>query len=698
MKKIIILSICLVSCSFCQSQAIIFVNKYVSGGQQNGAGWSNAFSELQQALALASDGDEIWVAAGTYYPTATTDRAISFVLKQGVKIYGGFNGTEISFDQREYELNETILSGNIGLPNGSDNSYHVIYGTGIDSTTILDGFTVTRGGAPNTNLPVSINSGGGLYLEPSPDLFNTCPVIRNCRFELNFASSGGAIYCSYNYGNIVNPILRNYQFVSNRASISAGALYKDGPALPGQPFLVENCHFVKNAALALEGGGVFLTNTGNTTVFRNCTFEKDSAFASWGAGLYYAGFAINSNEIKLVLDSCTFTKNYGSEGTGFTFVDFTDGDILFNCEINGCRFDGNKTRNGDAAAILLLGFTEIRIKVNIINTIFIENLTYTNSTVLLQGGFNSDVLINIRQCEFKNNIDWDNPNGLCFALFAGVGGGESKCKIAIDNCLFANNGGGIAALNNEASSLQTNITNCTFYRNNKFIVDKSWYPGFDTSDVHRNDCYITNCVFWEPGSAINQMFTNNDFMNVNMHDYYIEHCMVSLTDSIVSGGPEAFGDHVFFGTYPMFADTANNDFRLLPCSPAVNKGNNLAVDSIDLTIDLDGKPRIFRDTVDLGAYEVPDTCLIIGSVEPFSEQTKIVVIPNPTRTGQLFSIIVPEYLTGTLTWHITDAYGKQVTNGSLSSSGILTPSEPGLYFLYLQGKGRQAQCKIIVYR
>lgn len=85
------------------AQARYHVNQAATGGTQTGANWAEAFTDLQQALAAATTGDTIWVAAGTYKPTATTDRTVSFVLKDGVALYGGFSGTETDLEDRDFE-------------------------------------------------------------------------------------------------------------------------------------------------------------------------------------------------------------------------------------------------------------------------------------------------------------------------------------------------------------------------------------------------------------------------------------------------------------------------------------------------------------------------------------------------------------------------------------------------------------------
>jgi hypothetical protein len=61
-------------------------------------------------LASAVSGQEIWVAAGLYNPTSDIDSSVSFVMKAGVAIYGGFAGIEAELNERDWVLNETILS------------------------------------------------------------------------------------------------------------------------------------------------------------------------------------------------------------------------------------------------------------------------------------------------------------------------------------------------------------------------------------------------------------------------------------------------------------------------------------------------------------------------------------------------------------------------------------------------------------
>src|SRR5205823_3445974 len=63
-----------------------------SPGSNDGTSWNDAFTNLQSAIASAADGDSIRVAGGVFKPTNMISRTISFGLRSGVALYGGYAG------------------------------------------------------------------------------------------------------------------------------------------------------------------------------------------------------------------------------------------------------------------------------------------------------------------------------------------------------------------------------------------------------------------------------------------------------------------------------------------------------------------------------------------------------------------------------------------------------------------------------
>jgi hypothetical protein len=177
-----------------------------------GSSWATAKETIQAGLDTAnSDGcKEVWVASGVYKPTDTADRSASIYLKSGIDLYGGFAGGEWVREQRDPAVNETILSGNIGLSfQTDDNSYHVVEAA---SNAIIDSFTIEDGNADGAeDTPPS--RGGGLYV----GYYATPFLVKNCTFQNNLALQGGGIG---NYrGSIV---VLNSRFLGNEASRAAG--------------------------------------------------------------------------------------------------------------------------------------------------------------------------------------------------------------------------------------------------------------------------------------------------------------------------------------------------------------------------------------------------------------------------------------------------------------------------------------------
>jgi hypothetical protein len=97
------------------AQQTIFVDQDALG-RADGSSWADAFVFLQDGLAVAQAGDEIWVAEGIYHPdpgggSTAGDRDISFMLLGGIGLYGGFSGSETDRGEADWDLHSTVLSG-----------------------------------------------------------------------------------------------------------------------------------------------------------------------------------------------------------------------------------------------------------------------------------------------------------------------------------------------------------------------------------------------------------------------------------------------------------------------------------------------------------------------------------------------------------------------------------------------------------
>ena len=143
-----------------RTYATIRYVKQTATGLGNGILWANASNIIQAMIDASSANDEVWVMSGTYKPNSypaesggTSPRDFTFIMKDKVKVYGGFVGTETALTQRTRSImvtNPSILSGDVGVVgDNSDNAYHVVISVEDDNTTVLDGFTITKGNANN---------------------------------------------------------------------------------------------------------------------------------------------------------------------------------------------------------------------------------------------------------------------------------------------------------------------------------------------------------------------------------------------------------------------------------------------------------------------------------------------------------------------------------------------------------------------
>jgi predicted outer membrane repeat protein len=330
--------------------AIIYVNVNATG-TNNGSSWTNAYTDLQNALSNAFVNDDIWVATGTYKPTQTTTRTISFVMKNGVDIFGGFNGTETSITERDIAANPTYLSGDIGAPgDNTDNTYKVVKIQNFTTSFTFDGFRVVSGydgtssgkgaGIYVFNNPgITINfkntilynnyayhSGGGMLIDNSNTIFNNCEFLYNSSYNYG----GGAIYSAnvsqasiYLYdcsiignnsrqGAAINfdgeELVMERNFVSSNTSTSSGNIIHVSQGVTR--FEINNSLIVGNQVS--DGGSSIISsytsdpNSSSLTNVTICHNKNASAFAVYSEAIYQSNSA-------MVISNCIVFGNTNSD-------------------------------------------------------------------------------------------------------------------------------------------------------------------------------------------------------------------------------------------------------------------------------------------------------------------------------------------------------------------------------------------------
>lgn len=300
-------------------------------GKGDGTSWDDATDDIQWAindLAENAPGEkgEVWVAAGTYVvkERILTDASspVSLLMKNGISVYGAFNGTEKRRSERIEESKnlkpwgwkqESIIRG-AGFTGSDDakwnnsdeawniqnsESYHVVWfaplpeGEAFTDEVYLEGFTIEGGTYKGTGATeYAPGCGAGVYINDPSARMRYCTV-RFCNSGMeesgNIKPRGGGIYCKKGQteGNLVY----------NCSAYQGGGIYIDEAGFITRS-MVTNCS-------AYQGAGVYLNGDASkpekayyqilaTSVISNNTSTRNGAVYLDGQGLVINNTIVNN--------------------------------------------------------------------------------------------------------------------------------------------------------------------------------------------------------------------------------------------------------------------------------------------------------------------------------------------------------------------------------------------------------------------
>jgi len=430
--------------------------------------------------AVLSANDEVWFAGGTYISDISTGRM--FTIKNGVKYYGGFAGTETSVSGRAkganpWDLNNaTILDGNTSFTYALQGCCLNPGGATLTDTVFFDGFTVQ-----NFKRVMTSASGGGALWVKEWTVIQNCKFLNNLTSATGTVSNGGGVFLLANNGLSVNStsqILDCYFSgnVCDKSGGTSGQMYCGVGVVQGV-HTIKGCTFESNSTTGYAGALVINQSAAYTvggSTIENCIFKSNSTSGGSGGALYYgqanATSPVNTETIK----NCQFISNTISTAAGTAIQ--LQGGTKSKLDIQGCTFIANSSAVSGGIA-LNIASTTIQTLAPVKNCIFRDNTasaTGTGEGVALVTAFPATTVYN---CVFANN------GGGASAVY--LNSNNSK----IYNSTFANNAGiglkfGAATTGNEAqNNIFWNNTDNTITAGTTPTLDYNAYSGATGADA-----------------------------------------------------------------------------------------------------------------------------------------------------------------------------------------------------------------------
>ena len=339
--------------------------RYVKeGGTGKGTSWKDAMGDIQNAIndlaetaTTPGEKGEVWVAAGTYVVNqrihSDASAPTSLLMKNGISVYGAFEGNEKSRSERiEKAKNlkpwgwekESIIRGagfegsnKVKWNNddeawniGNSNSYHVVWFAPLPEKeaftdeVYLEGFTIEGGKYNDTNeAKYAPGCGAGVYINDPNARMRYCTV-RFCNQGMKEIGSikprGGGIYCKNGQteGNLVYDCSA-YQgggiyideagFITRSMVTNCSAYQGAGVYLKGDPnnsakayyqilatSVISNNTSTRNGAVYLDGHGLVINNTIANNYTTNTKDDADEMSSNTG-GVYIKEKGLLANNV-----------------------------------------------------------------------------------------------------------------------------------------------------------------------------------------------------------------------------------------------------------------------------------------------------------------------------------------------------------------------------------------------------------------
>ena len=337
-------------------------------GLGDGSSWDNAMDDIQKAIndlaekaeqaGTPGEKGEVWVAAGTYEVkdgiiANDAYAPVSLLMKNGISVYGAFEGNEKSRSERikkaknlkpwgwqqesiirgaefkgseDAKWNDTDEAWNIQ----NSRSYHVVWfaplpeGNAFTDEVYLEGFTIEGGKYNDTNeAKYAPGCGAGVYINDPNARMRYCTV-RFCNQGMKEIGSikprGGGIYCKNGQteGNLVYDCSA-YQgggiyideagFITRSMVTNCSAYQGAGVYLRGDPNNSEKAYYqilatsvisnntsTRNGAVYLDGHGLVINNTIANNYTTNTKDDADEMSSNTG-GVYIKEKGLLANNV-----------------------------------------------------------------------------------------------------------------------------------------------------------------------------------------------------------------------------------------------------------------------------------------------------------------------------------------------------------------------------------------------------------------